>query len=144
MRYLALLKAAQPSTPPPAELMEAIAKLGEEATRAGVLLDTAGLAPSASGARVQLSGGRLSVTDGPFTEAKELISYALYQARSPPTGRSRTAMANELGQTSRTPVVTTTAAGRPSAAPGGRSATRSWSSSPDSSRICRSAAQRRR
>ena len=82
MRYLALLKAAQPSTPPPAELMEAIAKLGEEATRAGVLLDTAGLAPSASGARVQLSDGRLSVTDGPFTEAKELISYALYQARS--------------------------------------------------------------
>jgi len=82
MRYLALLKATQPSTPPPAELMEAIAKLGEEATRAGALLDTGGLAPSAQGARVQLSAGTLSVTDGPFTEAKELISYALYQVRS--------------------------------------------------------------
>ena len=82
MRYLVLLKAAQPEGPPPAELMEAIAKLGEEATRAGALLDTAGLAPSASGARVGVAGGRLSVTDGPFTEAKELISYALYEVRS--------------------------------------------------------------
>jgi hypothetical protein len=82
MRYMVLLKGPQPSTPPPAELMEAIAKLGEDATTAGALLDTAGLAPSAEGTRVQLSGGRLSVTDGPFTEAKEMISYALYQVRS--------------------------------------------------------------
>jgi hypothetical protein len=82
MRYLVLLRAAQPSTPPPAELMEAIAKLGEDATRSGALLDTAGLEPSSSGARVQLSGGKLNVTDGPFTEAKEMISYALYQVRS--------------------------------------------------------------
>ena len=56
--------------------------LGDEATKAGVLLDTAGLAPSVAGARVGLSGGQLSVTDGPFTEAKELISYALYDVRS--------------------------------------------------------------
>jgi hypothetical protein len=82
MRYMVLLKAAQPSSPPPPDLMEAIAKLGEEATKAGALLDTAGLAPSAQGARVQLTGGRLSVTDGPFTEAKEMISYALYQVRT--------------------------------------------------------------
>ncbi|MGI5485353.1 YciI family protein [Microtetraspora malaysiensis] len=72
----------QPATPPPAELMEAIATLGQEATAAGVLLDTNGLAPSAEGARVELVGGKLSVTDGPFAEAKELISYALYQVRS--------------------------------------------------------------
>ena len=82
MRYMVLLKGTQTSTPPPAELMEAIAKLGEEATKGGALLDTAGLAPSAAGARVQLSAGRLNVTDGPFTEAKEMISYALYQVRS--------------------------------------------------------------
>lgn len=82
MRYLVLLKAAQPASPPPPDLMEAIATLGEDAAKAGALLDTAGLAPSAEGARVQLSGGRLSVTDGPFTEAKEMISYALYQVRS--------------------------------------------------------------
>ena len=82
MRYLILLKAAQPDTPPPAELMAEIAKLGDEATRAGALLDTGGLAPSAEGTRLGLSAGKLSTTDGPFAEAKEMISYALYQVRS--------------------------------------------------------------
>jgi hypothetical protein len=82
MRYLIVLKSGPTSTPPSPELMDAIAKLGEEATKAGALLDTAGLAPSAAGARVQLTGGEISVTDGPFTEAKEMISYALYQVRS--------------------------------------------------------------
>ena len=57
-------------------------KLGAEATAAGALLDTAGLSPSAAGARVGLRGGTLTVTDGPFAEAKEMISYALYQVRS--------------------------------------------------------------
>ncbi len=80
MRYLMLLKGNRPATPPP-ELMEAIAKLGEEATAAGALLDTAGLSPTTAGARVGLYGGRLSVTDGPFAETKETISYALYQVR---------------------------------------------------------------
>jgi hypothetical protein len=82
MRYLILLKAAQPAGPPPPGLMEAIMALGAEASASGALLDTAGLAPSAAGARVNVSGGKLSVTDGPFAEAKETISYALYQVRS--------------------------------------------------------------
>jgi len=83
MRYLMLLRADQPETPPPPQLMEAIMRLGAEATAAGVLLDTAGLLPSASGgARVSVYGGQLSVTDGPFAEAKETVSYALYQVRS--------------------------------------------------------------
>ena len=82
MRYLILLKATQPAEPPPPELMEAIMKLGAEATAAGALLDTAGLSPSAAGAKVALSSGALTVTDGPFAEAKEMISYALYQVRS--------------------------------------------------------------
>jgi hypothetical protein len=34
------------------------------------------------GARVDLTAGTLSVVDGPFAEAKEMISYALYQVRS--------------------------------------------------------------
>jgi hypothetical protein len=80
MRYLVVLEAAQPATPPPAELMAAIAALGEEATRAGVLLDNAGLAPSVAGARITVSGDvGLRVTDGPFAESKEMISYALYE-----------------------------------------------------------------
>jgi hypothetical protein len=82
MRYLMILKAAQAATEPPAALMDAIMKLGADATAAGALLDTAGLAPSLTGAKVSLEGGRLSVTDGPFAEAKETISYALYEVRS--------------------------------------------------------------
>ncbi|HYP45676.1 MAG TPA: YciI family protein [Propionibacteriaceae bacterium] len=83
MRYLILLKAVSvPDSPPPPELMAAIMTLGEDAKNAGVLLDTQGLQPSAAGSRVSLVGGRLSAADGPFTESKELISYALYDVRS--------------------------------------------------------------
>jgi hypothetical protein len=82
MRYFTLLKGVQPTEPPPPGLMEAIMELGAQATAAGALLDTAGLAPSASGARVQLAAGNLSMMDGPFAEAKEFISYAVYQVRS--------------------------------------------------------------
>lgn len=81
MRYIVLLKAQQLASPPPA-LFEAIMRLGEEATAAGALIDNAGLTQGATSARVQLGGGRLSVTDGPFTEAKEFISYAQYEVRS--------------------------------------------------------------
>jgi hypothetical protein len=82
MRYMMLLSGTSPPAPPPPELFEAIMKLGGEATEAGVLLDTAGLLPSASGVQVSLAGGTVTVTDGPFTESKELISYALYEVRS--------------------------------------------------------------
>ena len=82
MRYITLLKSTQPTEAPPPGLLEGIMELGAQATAAGALLDTAGLAPSASGARIQLSAGTLSVMDGPFTEAKEYISYALYQVHS--------------------------------------------------------------
>ena len=83
MRYLVLLKAvANPETPPPPELMAAIMTLGEDARSAGALLDTQGLQPSTAGSRITLAQGQLSAADGPFTEAKELISYALYDVRS--------------------------------------------------------------
>ena len=83
MRYLVLLKAVTlPGTPPPPELMAAIAALGQEAADAGVLVDTQGLQPSAAGSRVSLTAGRLSAADGPFTETKELISYAVYDVRA--------------------------------------------------------------
>src|SRR3954468_10781482 len=83
MRYLVTLKSTPSSTPPPEGLMDAIMELGAEAAKAGALLDTGGLAPSAmGGARVSLAGGEIVVTDGPFAETKEMISYALYQVRS--------------------------------------------------------------
>jgi len=82
MRYIVLLKGKQMASPPPAGLMEGIFALGQEANRAGVMLDNAGLAPSAAGARVEVSGGRLIVSDGPFAESKEMISYAVYDVAS--------------------------------------------------------------
>ena len=51
--------------------------------KAGVLLETGGLLPSSMGALVRASRGKLTVTDGPFTEVKELIGgYAILRARS--------------------------------------------------------------
>jgi hypothetical protein len=83
MRYLTLLRATQdPATPPPSELMDAIMRLGQEAAASGNLLDFGGLMPSAAGARVTLTAGDLAVTDGPFAESKEVISYALYDVQT--------------------------------------------------------------
>jgi hypothetical protein len=83
MRFLNMIKGSENVGPPPKALMAAVAKLGEEATKAGVLIETGGLFPSALGARVRLSGGNLAVTDGPFTEVKELIGgYAVFDVKS--------------------------------------------------------------
>jgi hypothetical protein len=63
--------------------MEAIGKLGEEAAKAGVFVEMGGLLPTAMGARLRLSGGKLTVTDGPFSEAKEVIGgYAVYSVKT--------------------------------------------------------------
>jgi hypothetical protein len=58
---------------PTAEAVAAMTKFNAELTKAGVLLSLDGLQPSSKGARVGFSGGRATVTDGPFTEAKEMI-----------------------------------------------------------------------
>jgi hypothetical protein len=63
--------------------MESMAKLIEEGMKAGWLLGTEGCLPSALGARVRIDNGTLKVTDGPFTEAKELVGgFAILQADS--------------------------------------------------------------
>ena len=83
MRFMTLVKSAENAGPPPQALMDGIARLGEEAGRAGVMVEMGGLYPSAMGARMRLSNGKLSVTDGPFAEAKEIIGgYAVYQVQS--------------------------------------------------------------
>ena len=83
MRFMMLVKHAENSGPPPKELMDAIAKLSEEAVKAGTMLGTGGLAPTAQSTRVRLSGGQLKVIDGPFTEAKEVIGgYAQFELKS--------------------------------------------------------------
>lgn len=83
MKFMTMVKASEKSGPPPMELMAAIARLGEEAGRAGVMVEMGGLLPSAAGARVRLSQGKVTVTDGPFTEGKELVGgFAVYETRS--------------------------------------------------------------
>ena len=58
-------------------------KLVEDGMKAGFLLAVEGCMPSATGARVRLSNGKLTVTDGPFTESKEVIGgLAIMQANS--------------------------------------------------------------
>jgi hypothetical protein len=80
---MVMVKSPENFGPPPQELMEGIAKLGEEAMKAGVLVQPGGLLPSKRGARVRLAGSKISVTDGPFTEAKELIGgFAIYDVKS--------------------------------------------------------------
>jgi hypothetical protein len=76
MRYMFFVNAPENSAeswPPPAALIEAIDKLGEEATKAGKMLSFGGLKPTSDGARMRISKGRIVTTDGPFTEAKEVI-----------------------------------------------------------------------
>jgi hypothetical protein len=83
MRFMTIVKSAENAGPPPQALMDAIAKLGEEAARAGTLVEMGGLFPTAMGVRVRLSKGQLTVTDGPFTEAKEVVGgYAVHELKS--------------------------------------------------------------
>jgi hypothetical protein len=68
---------------PDEKAIAAMTKYNEELTKAGVLLGLDGLQPSSKGARVRYSGGKATVTDGPFTEAKELLGgYWMIQVKS--------------------------------------------------------------
>jgi hypothetical protein len=63
--------------------MTRMGKLVEEGMKAGWLVATEGCLPSVLGARIRLSGGKRTVTDGPFTEAKELVGgFAILQTNS--------------------------------------------------------------
>ena len=83
MRFLSIYKHAERTAPPSQEEMAAMGKLVEEGFKAGWLLATEGCLPSKLGARVRSSGGKLTVTDGPFTESKEIVGgFALLKVNS--------------------------------------------------------------
>ncbi len=86
MRFMMLVRADErqmAQNPPPPEFMPAMDAFIGEMYRAGTLLDTGGLAPGAEAARLRLSNGRHRITDGPYTEAKEVIGgYAVVKASS--------------------------------------------------------------
>jgi hypothetical protein len=84
MKFLCMYKPARAEgTPPRQEEMSEMGKLIEDGMKSGWLLSTEGCLPSALGARVRLSGGKITVTDGPFTESKEIVGgFALIKADS--------------------------------------------------------------
>ena len=86
MKFLVLIKATKDSEAgkyPEEKLIMETMKLNEEMVKAGVLLDAGGLWPSSQGKRIRLEGETREITDGPFTETKELIGgYWMLQAKS--------------------------------------------------------------
>jgi hypothetical protein len=88
MRYMMIYMPAnvrdmEDGVPPTQENMAEMGKLIGELAQSGKLLATDGLQKSSKGARVKLSDGKFAVTDGPFTETKELIAgYAIFQLQS--------------------------------------------------------------
>lgn len=85
MRYMMFIKHTedyrQADVPP--SLYEEMGKFIEETTKSGNFVGGAGLQPSSKGARVRLQKGKISVTDGPFTEAKEIVGgYAIMDAKT--------------------------------------------------------------
>jgi len=83
MKFLSLYKSVERGVPPSQEEISKMGKLIEEGMKAGWLLGTEGCLPSALGARVRFYDGRHTVTDGPFTESKEVIGgFAILQASS--------------------------------------------------------------
>jgi hypothetical protein len=88
MRFMMIYKPAdtkdmEAGVPPTQEEMKRMGQFIGELAASGVLLATDGLQPSSKGARVRLARGKLTVTDGPFTETKELIAgFAIVQVKS--------------------------------------------------------------
>lgn len=86
MRFMIIIKANKDSEAgvgPDEKMLTEMGNFNEELVKAGVMLAGEGLHPSSKGARVKFSGGKATVTDGPFSETKELIAgFWLWQVRS--------------------------------------------------------------
>ena len=85
MKYLAFIRHSETyrEDAPPEALMKAMDAFVERSYKDGSLVDTGGLLPSRDGVRVRLAKGKITVTDGPFTESKEVIGgWAILNADS--------------------------------------------------------------
>jgi hypothetical protein len=83
MKFLSMYKSVEKNAPPSQEEMNKMGNLIEEGMKAGWLVATEGCLPSVLGARVRSTNGKVSVTDGPFTESKEVIGgFAILRANS--------------------------------------------------------------
>jgi|ERR1044071_5910251 hypothetical protein len=83
MKFLSIYKTVERNAPPSQEEMCRMGDLIEQGMKAGYLLAVEGCLPTRMGARVRLSNGSITVTDGPFTETKEVIGgFAILKADS--------------------------------------------------------------
>ena len=85
MKYLMMIKHSESyrSETIPQGLLDAMDKFIAEGFKNGTLKDTGGLKPTSEGFRVRSKNGKLHTTDGPFTEAKEVIGgYAIVDLKS--------------------------------------------------------------
>ena len=86
MRVMVLVKAnkdTEAGVLPDEKLLTEMGRYNEELVKAGLVLAMEGLHPSSKGVRVRFTGAKRTVTDGPFTEAKELIAgFWLWQVKS--------------------------------------------------------------
>jgi hypothetical protein len=86
MKVMVMVKATKDSEAgvmPTTELLTAMGQYNESLVKAGIMLAGEGLRPSRYGKRVRFSGKSRTVTDGPFTETKELVAgFWLWQVRS--------------------------------------------------------------
>jgi hypothetical protein len=86
MRVVVMIKAnkdTEAGVMPSEALLTEMGKYNEDLVKAGVMLAGEGLHPSSKGARVKCTKGKITVTDGPFTETKELIcGFWIWQVKS--------------------------------------------------------------
>jgi hypothetical protein len=83
MRYLSFIRCAEDQGAPPQALMDAMDQYVAQTLENGTVVSTGGLAPSTAGIRVRVKAGRISVTDGPFSESKEVVGgYAVIAANT--------------------------------------------------------------
>ena len=83
MKFLSVYRTKERNTPPTPEEMQRMGKLVEDGFKSGKLLATEGCMPTALGALVRIDNGAFTVTDGPFSEAKEVIGgFAIFSANS--------------------------------------------------------------
>jgi len=73
MRYLCIYKSERDSSAPTEDEITKMGQLIGEMMQKGVLLTTEGCKSTKYGARVTIDAGKYTVTDGPFTEAKEFV-----------------------------------------------------------------------
>ena len=83
MRYMVFVKMADDVGAPPAELVETMGKEMGEAFASGWMVDAGGLYPTSQSTEIRVAAGDLTVTDGPYSEVKEVVGgYSIIEVRS--------------------------------------------------------------